>query len=226
MLGVLAPKPDGTMYDPNYRWHSFTDRCRQLAEKRVNKHVVVADIADFFPHLYFHPVERLLARCTTAGLQAYCVDRMIRDWNVRVSYGIPVGPPSSRILADATLVDLDDALAGSGATYCRYSDDFRIFCRSAAEATTRLEFLAEQLFELYGLTLQGAKTLILKREDYISRFSLTAERLETEALEDQFRELLEQTGWEPDYDEEIDYDNLPPDIQEQIDKLNLSDLLR
>src|SRR5262245_39843996 len=121
----FSPRSDGTMYDPRFRWHVFNERCRSLAERRSVKYVVVADIADFFPHLYLHPLERVLERCTATSAQAYCVLRMLKGWNARVSYGVPVGPPSSRILADTTLTDLDKALIGGGATYCRYSDDFR-----------------------------------------------------------------------------------------------------
>jgi hypothetical protein len=56
---------------------------------------------------------------------------------------------------------------------------------------------------------------------------VTAERLQSESLEERFRELLEQTGWEPEYDDDdVEYDDLPEAVQEEIDKLNLSQLLR
>ncbi len=221
----FAPQPDGTMYDPLFRWKEFNLRCRELAERKTTKFVVVADIADFFPHLYLHPVERTLERCTKTREQAYCVLRMLKGWNARVSHGIPVGPPSGRIVADATLTDLDKALIGRGVRYCRYSDDFRIFCRSEPEARSLLEFLAETLFETYGLTLQAAKTLIEVAE-YLKRFALSADRLEAESLEEKFHLLLEQAGWESVYEKEIECDDLPEDVRVEIDKLNLAELFR
>jgi hypothetical protein len=214
------------MYDPKLGWVQFNERCLKLSNAKRVSHVVVADIADFFPHLYLHPVERTLARCTATQHQAYCVLRILKGWNALVSYGIPIGPPSGRILADATLNDLDEALIGSAAKYCRYSDDCRIFCRSEAEARQRLEFLAKQLFEMYGLTLQSAKTRIHPVDDYKSRFSLSPERLEAESLEVKFEELLSRAGVEHEYGEPIDYDDLPEDVQQEIDSLNLAEVVR
>src|SRR5262249_55422847 len=135
----FAAKPDGQMYDAAYRWSSFTDRCQEMAASRSCKWVVVADIADFFPHIYVHPVERALDTATNGSPQAYCLLRFIRNWNAFVSYGLPVGVAASRILAEATIIDVDASLAGSGRRYCRYSDDIRIFCRSERDAHAGLE---------------------------------------------------------------------------------------
>ena len=51
----------------------------------------MADIADFFPHIYTHPVERALETATGGSAAAYCLFRFIRNWNAFVSYGLPVG---------------------------------------------------------------------------------------------------------------------------------------
>jgi hypothetical protein len=222
----FAPLPDGTMYDPKIGWVHFNKRCAKLAESKRVTHVVVADVADFFPHLYLHPVERMLARCTITRDEAYCVLKILKGWNARVSYGIPIGPPSARILADATLSDLDEAFLNIGIQYCRYSDDCRIFCRSEAEAKQRLEFLAKQLFELYGLTLQSGKTSIVDVEDYRVRFALSPERLEAESLEATFEDLLERAGVEHEYGESIAYDDLPEEVRAEIDSLNLAEVVR
>jgi len=134
--------------------------------------------------------------------------------------------PAATSLADATLNDLDEALVSSRAKCCRYSDDCRIFCRSEAEAKQRLEFLAKQLFELYGLTLQSGKTSVVEVLEYRRRFSLTPERIEAESLEARFEELLERAGVEHEYGESIDYDDLPDDVQAEIDGLNLAEVVR
>jgi hypothetical protein len=93
----FAAQPDDQMYDAAYRWSSFTDRCQEMAEMRSCRWVVVADIADFFPHIYVHPVERALDTATNGSPQAYCLLRFIRNWNAFVSYGLPVGVAASRI---------------------------------------------------------------------------------------------------------------------------------
>lgn len=147
--------------------------------------------------------------------------RMIRNWNAFVSYGLPVGIAGSRIIAEATINDIDQMLIDSGRQYCRYADDFRIFCKSERDAHEALEDLGSGLFEMHGLTLQPQKTDIVNSQEYIKRFSISLERLEAESLTERFNELLEEVGLEDDYDEDINYNDLPEHIREQIDDLNL-----
>lgn len=219
-------KADGQMYDPAYRWNDFNSRCLELAQEPNCEWVVVADIADFFPHIYIHPVETALESATARSPAAYCLLRMISNWNAFVSYGLPVGLAGSRIIAEATINDLDLALTGARRRYCRYSDDIRVFCRSEADATSALEHLAAHLFNTHGLTLQPSKTLIVNRIDYIRRFAISGERAEIESLGAKLQELLESAGWEDEYEEEIEYDDLPDETQSEIDKLNLIDVLK
>lgn len=219
-------RPDGQMYDPAYRWSNFTDRCLELAGAPGCHWVVVADIADFFPHIYIHPVERALDTATNGSPEAYCLFRFIRNWNMFVSYGLPVGVAASRILAEATITDVDTTLRGTGRKYCRYSDDIRIFCRSEREAHAALEELAATLFESHGLTLQPAKTTIIPKPEYVQRFVVTPERIEIESLTSKLHDLLEQAGWPDDYEQEIDYDDLPQEIRQEVDALNLAEVFR
>ncbi len=219
-------KPDGQMYSPAYRWDDFNTRCLTLARRASCKWVVVADIADFFPHIYIHPVETALDLATGRSPAAYCLLRMISNWNAFVSYGLPVGLAGSRIIAEATISDLDRALVGAGRKYCRYSDDIRIFCKSEGDATLALEHLASHLFNTHGLTLQPLKTLVLKKEVYMRRFTSSGERAEIESLGAKLQELLEEAGWEDEYEAEIDYDDLPEETRVEVDKLNLLEVLK
>lgn len=220
------PKPDGQMYSPAYRWDDFNTRCLKLAETARCKWVVVADIADFFPHIYIHPVETALDSATGRSPAAYCLLRMVSNWNAFVSYGLPVGLAGSRIIAEATINDVDQALIGAGRQYCRYSDDIRIFCRSEADSTLALEHLASHLFNTHDLTLQPMKTLIVRKDEYLKRFTMSGERAEIESLGAKLQELLESAGWEDEYEEEVDYDDLPEETQEEVDKLNLLEVLK
>lgn len=217
---------NGQMYDPESEWLQFTRRCEDLAKNSGSHCVVVADIADFFPRIYLHPVERALARATAALPQAYCLLRHIRNWNALVSYGLPVGVSVSRIVAEATMNDIDQGLAGARLLYCRYADDIRIFCPSEADARRALELLARLLFENHGHTLQPQKTGILPVSDYLARFDISHERLEAESLTERFSSLLEKAGVEDSYEKEIDYDELPEDVRTKIDQLNLVEVLR
>ena len=213
--------PNGQMYDPDCDWLQFTERCEELARESSTSWVVVADIADFFPRVYLHPVERALADASHSSAQAYCLLRHIRNWNAFVSYGLPVGVSGSRIIAEATLNDVDQGLIGAGRRYCRYADDIRVFCGNESEARSALEHLAQLLFENHGHTLQPGKTDILPVGQYLERFELSTERAEAESLTARFHELLEAAGIEDDYFADLDYDDLRTEIQEQLDELNL-----
>jgi hypothetical protein len=222
----FEPLQNGQMYDPDVRWYHFNERCSELATVPRCRYVVVADIADFFSRIYSHPLEQALDRGTARSPQAYCVLRMLKNWNGFVSYGLPVGLSGSRLLSEAVLSDLDVALDGAGRQFCRYSDDIRIFCSSERDARAALEHLATTLFNSQGLTLQPAKTLILSKADYLQRFASSGERIELESLTDRLHELLESAGYENDYEDEIDIDSLPADIKEEIDRLNMIEVLK
>jgi len=222
----FEPLGTGQMYAPDVRWYHFNERCSELAAARRCRYVVVADIADFFSRIYSHPLEQILGRATGHSPQAYCVLRMLKNWNKFVSYGLPVGLSGSRLLSEALLSDLDVALDGTRRPFCRYSDDIRIFCSSERDARAALEHLATTLFNAQGLTLQPTKTMILSQSNYLQRFSTSGERIELESLTDRLHELLEAAGYENDYEDEIDIDNLPDDVREEIDRLNMVEVLK
>ena len=222
----FALGPKGQMYDPQHEWLEFTQRCKQLGSEAEANWVVVADIADFFPRVYIHPVEQTLARATGASPQAYCLLRHLRNWNAFVSYGLPVGVSGSRIIAEATISDIDRGLTALRRRYCRYADDIRIFCANEIEARDALEQLARTLFENHGHTLQPSKTDILSIKEYLNRFDVSAERLEAESLTVQFHNLIQQAGLKDDYHASFDYDDLPPTVQKSLDEMNLVELFR
>jgi hypothetical protein len=56
------------------------------------------------------------------------VERFLQNLTLDAeTYGIPIGPAASRPLAEAVLIQIDDALLGSGIDFIRYIDDFVIF---------------------------------------------------------------------------------------------------
>ena len=81
------------------------------------EYVVVADIADFFPRLYLHPLENALSACTTKTNHARAIKRLLNNWNYSISYGIPVGQNASRLLAELTLNDIDEGLLSEGVDF-------------------------------------------------------------------------------------------------------------
>ncbi len=134
------------------------------------------------------------------------------------SYGIPVGPPASRLLGEAVLIDVDSTLVSFGIDFMRFVDDFVIFADTANLAEYGLRVLGETLIQHHGLTLQPVKTNVLSAHEYLERY-LTAHS-EKEA---QRRAVLDVFGDDP-Y-EATSYDDLDEDQKKELDAFNLSGML-
>lgn len=221
----FQPSPDGLLYDAQYDYDSFQRRCRELINSPSATHVVVADIADFFTRLYIHPMENALRASGANPGYVRAICKLINQWNFSVSYGIPVGPAASRLLAEVTIADVDHALLSEGYRYCRFSDDFRIVCDSEREAHEALAFLARTLHGNHGLTLQPQKTSVLPIEVFRLRYLREGTLEEEGSLSDRLSSILQDVGIESRY-AEIEFDDLDPDTQEQVRALNLKELLR
>ena len=57
------------------------------------------------------------------------------------SYGLPIGPLASSILAEAILIDVDAALIDQGFDFVRWFDDYTFFARDDTEAQRALFWL-------------------------------------------------------------------------------------
>lgn len=221
----FRPAKDGQMYDPNYNYTEFQAHCATLSDPKKYKYVVLADIADFFPRIYSHPLENALIDCTTKSEHVSAIKRLLKSWNFTISVGIPVGPQSSMLLAELVLDDVDRGLVDEGTRFCRYVDDYRIFCETEVDAHEKLALLAGILYENHALTLQQHKTLILPIKLFQERFLCSEKTRELESLTSKLRELLNEIGVSEIY-EQVNYDDLDEDQQRRIDELNLVEILR
>ena len=143
----FKPTADGHLYDPSLNWKHFVDACRSKMNGGSVTHVVVADISDFFHRLYHHRVQNALNAATNGSSQARIMFKLLDQWAGTPSYGIPVGPSPSRLIAEVTLDDVDQYLRAEGADLLRFSDDYRIFCTSRKDAYDKLSALALSLFQ-------------------------------------------------------------------------------
>jgi hypothetical protein len=221
----FQPDVDGRIFEPGINYNTFVQQSRYYALSRRYSHVVVADIADFYPRIYTHPTDNILIDRITTRDHAQVISKLLDQWNHTVSYGIPVGQAASRLLAELTITDVDEALLHTGRTYCRFSDDFRIFCHDEREAYRSLAFLANTLFENHGLTLQQHKTRILDVDQFIMEYLETEHDFEQNSLIGRFQDILNEIGVDSWY-EEIDYDDLDAETQARIDALNLAGILK
>lgn len=117
------------------------------------------------------------------------------------SVGLPQGPPGSEILASAFLVPIDKALIALGWPTSRYADDFIIGADSIVDARRKLAYFEEILREV-GLTINPAKTKIMRRQTYIDGLEKPPARVR--ALHDRIKEFGEEDLRRPENLEEIE----------------------
>jgi len=124
-------------------WMRFRRHC--LAMSRTSPVIVQTDIADFYPRVYHHRVENALMRLPAAGDVPSRIMKLLNAFSRHVSYGLPVGGPASRILSELALNAVDFLLERRGIKFCRYADDYVLFCADRADAYRDLVFLADKL---------------------------------------------------------------------------------
>lgn len=141
------------------RWKAF-DQDSLFKIKREANSVVIADIAGYYELIDLQILSsdlRSLAPCIEdINLLMKCLNK----WSRVQGRGIPQGLSASDILGKLYLNAVDRALVDHGVSHIRWVDDFRLFCKSDAEAREQLAFLIELLSER-GLVVQSAKTRII-----------------------------------------------------------------
>ncbi|WP_428384350.1 RNA-directed DNA polymerase [Nevskia ramosa] len=173
---VRVPDTDSTVFSYRFQWQeadaklfkdstwiNFRKQCLELSD--TYPVVVQTDISDFYPRIYHHRIENALQRLPSVGDQPKRIMDLLKQFSQNVSYGLPVGGPASRILAELSLDGVDKLLIRRGVRFCRYADDYAIFCTDRAEAYRTLVFLSEKLAN-EGLVLQKKKTRILSAQEF------------------------------------------------------------
>lgn len=144
-------------------WYDYKQECLKLSSEY--EYVVATDIADFYSRIYHHRIENSLNRLPGAGGTPKRIMKLLSQFSGNVSYGLPVGGPASRILSELSLNSTDQLLDRKGIKFCRYADDYCIFCNDKSEAYKILVILSEML-HTEGLSLQKGKTKILTSQEF------------------------------------------------------------
>ncbi len=166
---------DSSIFDKGINWRKFQQDSLDLASSRPELlYVVTCDIADFYPRVYHHRLENALDRVDPSKDISFRLKKLLQTFSGTNSYGLPVGGPAARLLAELSLDSLDHLLELNQVVFKRFVDDFIVFADSKEQAHSHLTFLSRKLMENEGLTLQKAKTNLMSREEFIA---LTTARL-------------------------------------------------
>ena len=222
---VDASKSD-RLYDNKGAYERYLQCLGEKSKKNGTKFVGIADIADFYPRIYQHRLENIIESTASSGrgteVARVLVRKLIANLMGRNSYGIPVGPYASRVLAEAVLIDVDAFLHSNKMDFVRWVDDYNFFCKSEYEAQSTLFSLGEWLFSNHGLTLQSAKTKILPVSRFIDEVLVVPDDKLTDrdAAVSVLKDVV--TGYEDEPDEE---DLSEEAVQEILEELQSFDLL-
>lgn len=160
----FKPK-DGLLFKPEYNFTTFEQHVSAHIKKPRTKVLVKCDIASFYDRLNLHRLESTLLGFSLDKGKVNLINNLLLFWANRDSYGLPIGGNASRILAEASLISVDDYLLSNGINFCRFVDDYRFFAPSIQSAHAWLTLFVERLF-LEGLSINPAKTSL---EDVVSR---------------------------------------------------------
>ncbi len=154
------------LFDKKYNWRAFMDRSVALAKK--SKFVVTCDISEFYPRLNHHRLDNAIEQLKLAGDQQKKIMSFLSNFSGTYSFGIPVGGPAARLLSELLLNQVDRLLRLEGIKFCRYADDYHLFCNDYQSAFKSLVFLSEKLIQNQGLQLQKAKTRIMSGQEFVA----------------------------------------------------------
>lgn len=169
----FAPTVDkGALFNKDINWKKFQLDSISLCENEEIKYVVSCDIADFYPRIYHHRLENALQRLSLGEPNVQNsvkkITTLMQKFSDTKSYGLPVGGPASRILAELALNSIDRLLIQKRVKFKRFVDDYLIFCTNKEEAHSLLTYLNIKLIENEGLTLQKNKSVIMSKEEFIN----------------------------------------------------------
>lgn len=104
-----------SLYAATPSWKEFREAVQARVSSDPTTIVGITDIADFYPRIYQHRLVNALEASSEASERPYIrvLEKMLSRLS-GTSYGIPVGPPASRLLGEAILIDVDSTLVSFG----------------------------------------------------------------------------------------------------------------
>ena len=155
----FLPSPDEGLYSSKTAWNDFWTTAYK---KAINSTVIlICDIADFYNQIYHHTVENQLGDSGFPNQAIKWVKMLLESTTAGVSRGVPIGPHGIHLIAEASLIPIDNSMKSTGLDFIRYVDDIVIFCNSDRDSKTALSLVASTLDKQQRLMLQKTQNEIL-----------------------------------------------------------------
>ncbi len=133
----------GWLFDRDYRHAAFVEAVKSL--RAQSKFMVQCDIAQFYPSLSPDIINDSLQYCKTDGKITEQIRELSDFWSHEHAAGLPIGSNGSRILAEAALIRIDNALRAEKINFVRFVDDFCLFSDDQETAERALQALQDVL---------------------------------------------------------------------------------
>ena len=179
------PQPNYWLYDQDYNWTPFWKQCYEKSKEY--SHALLLDISDFYNQIYHHTIENQLIESGFPNQTIKWIKSLLESLTAQVSRGIPVGPHAAHLLAEASLIPLDNSLRSHGIDYARFVDDIIVFCNGENEYRKCLYLIADILDKQQRLILNKSKTLPLTQGEFQK---LCLERIEDRPINDLEEQLI------------------------------------
>ena len=155
-----------TCFNRQITWRTFIDRAIEKAA--ASNFVVSCDISEFYLRINHHRIENSIQHLPNATHAISRIKAFLSNLSGTYSFGIPVGGPASRMIAELVLSQIDSLLVSHNIDFIRYADDYYIFASSPDDSFKSLVTLTRLLIDNQGLQLQKAKTRIMSGAEFIA----------------------------------------------------------
>jgi len=160
----FKPTLSDGLYGEKEGWNKFWESAYRKASNF--QCILYCDIADFYNQIYHHTIENQLIASAFPNQVTKWLVGLFESTTAGVSRGVPIGPHATHLVAEATLIPIDNSLRAQGVDFLRYADDILVFCLSEQEARTTLGKIATALDQQQRLMLQRHKTKIFNQTDF------------------------------------------------------------
>ena len=209
----FAPNAQHGLYASQTAWNNFWTAAH--ARSSICSAVLYCDISDFYNQIYHHTVENQLSESGFPNQATKWVIKLLESTTAGVSRGVPIGPHAVHLVAEATLIPIDNSMDSGGLNFLRYADDILVFCHAEKAAKHAVGTIASILDKQQRLTLQRHKTRFFKPNQFRS---FCAEMIEDRPIsrdEDTLLKLIKRYSGGNPY-KTVSYDAISPEDWETI----------
>lgn len=160
----FSPNAQQGLYGSQTAWNDFWTAAYYRSFRCST--VLYCDIADFYNQIYHHTVENQLMASAFPNQAIKWIINLLESTTAGVSRGVPIGPHGIHLIAEATLIPVDNSMVSTGLSFLRYADDILVYCNSEKASRQALASIASTLDKQQRLMLQQHKTKFFEPEKF------------------------------------------------------------